>query len=271
MVKFSEIDYQKDVLDIEIDVISLCNYKCKYCCNKQKSKSFLSKKELDIFINCIIKYNHKVRVTILGGEPLLYPYLSYMVDRLTELNNVLKIEIYTNGSKIINLKSKKLHIIFSYHIDEFKKDQNKFIFKNLLKYKDQCELAPLIFKYQSENYKEIFDFCSENNIPIMYEYLRSKNKTFIDSNFQNRRLAYVYNDQPITLEYLFNNNLNSFYHWWCVQSILVIDINGNAFDCSGIIGNIFDSNFRFKIKEIQCNKKKCGTDCFLGTLKYKND
>ena len=33
----------------------------------------------------------------------------------------------------------------------FKKDKDKFIFKNLLNYKDQCELAPLIFNYKREN------------------------------------------------------------------------------------------------------------------------
>ncbi len=271
MIKFSEINYNEGVLDLEIDIISLCNYRCSYCCNKQSIKTFLSKKELDVFINLVSRYSKNVTVSILGGEPLLYPYLKYMVDRLSNLKNVLKIDIYTNGSKIIKLKSKKLHIIFSYHPDEFKKDRDKFIFKNLLNYKNQCELAPLIFKYKQENYSGIFKFCESNNIPIMYEYIRGKNKTYIDNNFKFRRLSYVYNDQQITLEYLFNNNLNSFYHWKCVQSILVIDINGNVFDCSGIIGNIFDCNFGFEIKEILCNKKKCYTDCFLGTLKYKND
>ena len=271
MNKFSEINYQKDVLDIEIDVISICNYKCKYCCNNRRNKIFLSKEELDIFINHIIKYNKKTTVTILGGEPLLYPYLSYMVEKLTNLDNVLRIEIYTNGSKIIKLKSKKLHIIFSYHVDEFKKDKDKFIFKNLLNYKDQCELAPLIFNYKPENYDEIFDFCNHNNIPIMYEYLRSKNKTFIDKKFYGRRLCYEYNGQKVSLEYIFNNKINNFYHWQCTQSILIIDVKGNVSDCSGKIGNIFDRNFRFKINEIQCNKLGCNTDCFLGTLKCKND
>ena len=102
---------EPNVLYVEIYPLYICNYKCFFCYikndYKNKKHPMMTRKNINDVLDSIEKSRYKVNLIVLGGEPLLYPYLSYMVEKLTNLDNVLKIEIYTNGSKIIKLKSKK--------------------------------------------------------------------------------------------------------------------------------------------------------------------
>ncbi len=81
---------------LQIFITNNCNIKCQGCFarNAMKDDSNISIKEYKKVITTFLKKGGK-QINILGGEPLLYPYLNELLD----INRKYKIKttIYTNG------------------------------------------------------------------------------------------------------------------------------------------------------------------------------
>ena len=136
------VGYQP-LIPISICVTDICQLKCEYCFQTSHTLSFLSKEKLDIILNQLRHIVHDIQITLMGGEPSLYPYLNYMLDELNKIKAVKEILFFTNGLKTLSKThfNKKLHITFSYHVTQNNKGA---IIKNL-------------------------DFLKTNNIPIKYD------------------------------------------------------------------------------------------------------
>lgn len=64
-----------DCDSITLDITNDCNFKCKYCFEKSKSKKYMTNKiavdAMTLAYNDLSKYNRKFQVNFFGGEPLL--------------------------------------------------------------------------------------------------------------------------------------------------------------------------------------------------------
>ena len=85
---------------INYHITSVCNYHCQYCFvgfqerTPAKETAFKIIEEIHkFFIKSGIKGG---RINIAGGEPLLYPYLTDVINQANSLG--LKVSIITNGS-----------------------------------------------------------------------------------------------------------------------------------------------------------------------------
>jgi hypothetical protein len=85
---------------INYHITSLCNYHCKYCFVGFDEKSPTKETAFSI-IEAIHKFFvengiNDGRINFAGGEPLLYPHLTDVIEYANSLN--LKVSIITNGS-----------------------------------------------------------------------------------------------------------------------------------------------------------------------------
>lgn len=91
------IEYQPTQASLYIT--SQCNFNCEYCYIKNQyndNQAFLNNDEWELVISQL--YDSGIRkLSFLGGEPFLYPYLSELLQYADNLN-FIGIEISTNGS-----------------------------------------------------------------------------------------------------------------------------------------------------------------------------
>lgn len=212
MREFYGLNYNKNLLNLDIYITEKCNFKCSYC---YKGKS----KNIDISYNNIIKCidfikncKYDVVPCILGGEPLLNPNtLNILINLLEKLNNVKSITITTNGSipihKIKN--TNKIKFIFSYHYEYFGKIKETFIsniehcIKNNIPY-----LISIQYKNDiDENIKNLLKYNIYIN-PISDEKIQSKNFDHLMSKYNSN--GKIFNERQII-----NLKLNTFLNYKC--------------------------------------------------------
>lgn len=108
------------------DITNYCNLNCKHCGAKNSaSAAFLSKKKAFNLIDALNSYIDGV--DLLGGEPLLYPHIFDVLERLTAKN--ISINIITNGQfevpiaeKVLTYPIKSVFVSF-----EGLKEENDFV------------------------------------------------------------------------------------------------------------------------------------------------
>ncbi|MCK5617294.1 radical SAM protein [Candidatus Pacearchaeota archaeon] len=95
------------LLSMEIEFSSRCNFVCPYCYSQ---KHLMCDQEMtQDEIKDVLAQAHNLgarKIIILGGEPLLYPYIFNMIDFIRGLN--MGIEMFTNGSQLTDDVAKKL-------------------------------------------------------------------------------------------------------------------------------------------------------------------
>lgn len=108
------------------DVTNYCNLNCKHCGAKNSaSATYLSKSKAFNLIDVLDSYIDEV--DLLGGEPLLYPYIFDVLERLTAKN--ISINLITNGQfegpiaeKVLTYPIKSIFVSF-----EGLKEENDFV------------------------------------------------------------------------------------------------------------------------------------------------
>lgn len=101
-----ESDFATDTFRCNINVSDICNFSCSYCINsasKNKGKRILDKDILSGFIEDVAARNcERYYFSIAGGEPLIYPHIVYLVEKISETiePNRVNIGFATNGSKL---------------------------------------------------------------------------------------------------------------------------------------------------------------------------
>lgn len=99
----------------ELVVTTHCTLRCKHCAHfgahyyfAKNGRSALKNIEFDTIQRSLTKILEAVdevrEISIVGGEPLLYPQLDKVIGLLEKSNKVLRIEIATNGTIIPNDK-----------------------------------------------------------------------------------------------------------------------------------------------------------------------
>lgn len=87
------------LLSMEIEFSRRCNYRCPYCyaAGNYDYSNELTKDEIRSTLAQAAELGAR-KIVILGGEPLLYPYLQEMIRFIRSLD--MGVEIFTNGSLV---------------------------------------------------------------------------------------------------------------------------------------------------------------------------
>lgn len=237
------------------DIWLYCNYDCKFCNAKTKNLPAKIHNVDEIFKaweNIYKKYG-KCKICITGGEPLLYPDINRIIERISSIHYV---HITTNLSPDIDFLSNKninkKNIFFNATFHPCYIDIKNFIDKvlKLKKYGYEITVCYMNYVFQLAeflNYKKIFNKYGFN-MSLVSSFNSNKNYKilagFIDNNSIN-----LYNDKIGG----FNNNkvCNAGVNYACVNE------NGDAYSCSVMkvkLGNIFSNDFNFLNKSVECNK-----------------
>ena len=143
---------------IYIEIINICNLKCKFCPDTNRKKEFMSVEKFEQVIKKI--HNHTKLICLhVKGEPLLYPDLEKLLEILERYD--LKANITTNGTLInqnINILKKSeavRQINFSIHSLTQNKGLEKEYLNNIFKSVEQ--LNNTIISYRLWNITELQD------------------------------------------------------------------------------------------------------------------
>lgn len=218
-----EVNFDKAILIILIDLTNKCNFNCEYCCSFIKNNDTLDNKwmiNLIFFIKKISKLKKfdEIKINFLWWEPLLYDNLFFLISKLNniEIKNI-KFKIISNWSLIFsranqikNLTDKfwndiKLSFLISFHFDEYLK-------KNKIK-----EFINWIVFLKKSNIEFEIKFLLPNSISLE-KFLKIKEKIIKESNIENKN---------IILELIFENH----------------QINSNSQKYSNEMLNYFEKNY----------------------------
>lgn len=261
---------------INWNLLSLCNYKCPYCNAKdwRKVGSIVTKNQIQKVFEAISLSDLDFELSFLGGEPLLYPYLYYIIENTPR--NVKSFEIVSNGSKEIKKLYNNLDYTFSFHPLQSDGEQLlkniEFISKHQL---DAIDLKIMLIP-NDKIIKKCIDFYNrvkEYNIVIYftftYGYDWSNYK--VPDIIKNEEEYFIENNKALTTYDINKHSLN-FKGMNCYMRYFQLETNGNIhIFCQGATDNIYKNKNYFKnIKyPMICNRNKCiESSCGLECLKY---
>lgn len=130
-------DFLEKIFRCNINVTDICNQNCVYCINadsRNKNRRILSREIFENFIDDIKeRIRERALFSIAGGEPLLYPHLKHLLEKISTTIKAQFIEFrfLTNGSLLRKTAdmiydssgSAKISFVVSIHMDfmNFKK------------------------------------------------------------------------------------------------------------------------------------------------------
>lgn len=130
--------YRQDKILLETGYLFItqrCSLKCKYCIAYMNS--YPVEDRIDYSLPRVLKdidalaesCSYIKRVVVYGGEPLLHPHISDIVEHLLKKDNIGIIDIVSNGiykqpqSELIKLKSDRVRVEFSNYEEALTSDQ----------------------------------------------------------------------------------------------------------------------------------------------------
>lgn len=280
-------------LSIGWELTSTCNYSCWYCpdyLHNGKYKWPDLEKSLAFFDN-VCKQKELVYMTMVGGEPTLWPQLTEFLKRKPDN---LKVEIATNGSRTLNWWSKNCKyidmVVISYHPNTADPDhifnvckllcekKVKKVFVWILAVKEKAEQCDQLFKRFEESdlpidviTKALYNIygvnkehlIEQNNNDLLVNQILNSNKlfrgTFETINVKPTRAYWDGKEFDYRLASI--NKQNDFKGWICTAGInrLFIHRDGTikrgSCGVGGIVGNINDG-FLPSLDPIVCDSVK---------------
>jgi len=241
-------------------LITICNLKCSYC-YARKTKPWgeiLKKSDLDIIIKYLQKIKFKFKICLLGGEPTLYPNLECLIDKLDKIQNCITIEIFTNGLKYIDFKSKKIDLNMSWHAETKGFNKETFL-KNYKKYNEKFPTTVCSIIDLKENIKYFKQ--------IHYQNIIDKNISITHIKGEKEKDLFYFNGKIVTESYISKNNI-SFKGWNCDMYNFLIEKDYILDECNH---KKYTFNEDLQITR-KCTKENCFKygDFLLYNKKYKN-
>jgi radical SAM protein with 4Fe4S-binding SPASM domain len=65
--------------------------------HRNSEKNILKKEDLDVFLDFAEKEKQPIRLNVIGGEPLIYPHLDYLLERLSQSRGISHMVFFTGG------------------------------------------------------------------------------------------------------------------------------------------------------------------------------
>lgn len=90
------------IYHMDMVVTTKCSLKCRDCSNLMQYYGSPYNISLDKNINSLEKLSQAIdeigTLTILGGEPLLYPYLAQVLEKAISIKKIQKVRLISNGT-----------------------------------------------------------------------------------------------------------------------------------------------------------------------------
>lgn len=186
---------------IYIEITNICNLKCKFCPDTNRSKEYMSVENFEKIIKKIHTYTNLVCLHV-KGEPLLHNDLEKILKILEKYK--IKANITTNGTLIKNKLDilKKSKAVRQINISLHSITQNDILYREYLKdiFESIEELKDVIISYRlwnlqtikendinNEIIKEIENYYKVQNLKeslSQNEFIKIKNNMFINQDIE---------------------------------------------------------------------------------------
>lgn len=269
------------------DIISHCNFNCKYCfknLEEKENKKFLNLAKINKAINFFNKSKFRFLIHMTGGEPFLHPKFVEICKSLTKKHYI---SISTNlSTHLINdfikeINPKRVEAInCSLHISEREKLNlkedfiRKFndlkesgfnVFANQVMYPEDLKRFDKVFKYFKHRRIIIFPkvfrgIYKKKEYPEAYtkneeEKLLILRRESSKQKIKNKNLVFQYYNEPINGKLSFKDSLCS-----AGRKFIIINNDGiirRCLDENNYMGNIFKGEFKPLKEDKICTAKIC--------------
>ncbi|MFX0093762.1 MAG: radical SAM protein, partial [Candidatus Hodarchaeota archaeon] len=87
-------------------ITHVCDKNCRLCHQRIQTSEYkhLRKEEFEYIISCIKNPEEITSILLTGGEPLLHPHFSWLINRILEDFPNARIEVITNGKSLAKLR-----------------------------------------------------------------------------------------------------------------------------------------------------------------------
>jgi organic radical activating enzyme len=220
------------------EISNKCNYSCWYCPSRLHSGTSGwpdFQKSLDFF-NFLSQKNEYVYITMMGGEPTLWPKLTEFLQKLPK--NVFA-EVTTNGSRTMAWWEKTKpyldKVVFSFHANSAKEEHVFSVAKMLkisgiethvlLLFDPACEdrLYEFAKKLKKEEIEYQFKAIFPNFGPKMIDYTEKQKETIIKDRFFLKsgekikpKKIIINNSTTVTASEIVIENAHKFYGFSCM-------------------------------------------------------
>ena len=286
MNTFHVINYDDNLLTIDLDILTICNYHCWYCYARANKEKWNKIMPIELIRQVSKKFKllpFKIDLSILGGEPTLHPNLLEIIDIFSEVPNVRDLVVFTNGLspkifKIIECvrHPERLKINLSFHPSEVK-NLPKFyetvdklhktgcLWKITIMISKEFETEINEFMKLTSKYPDVF---FEQTFPVVDGEVDEMN-TSLETELLRPFVVDEITSNPLTYDEVIYQKLNRFKGWKCHLRYFHIDVDGEIHEnCFNDRRNILNDDLNTGIKI--CPFNKCVHDCMLETLKTKN-
>lgn len=262
---FENVKGSNNIVNFSLFLLTICNLKCSYCYARKNKKwgEMLSKSDLNKILSYLSKVDFDFKITLLGGEPTLYPYLKIVISELDRNKHCKVIEVFTNGMRYFNFNSNKIDLYMSYHKTSKNFNRDAFL-KSYYKYKENykitiCSVTEIgpdlkLFKDSEIHYQNI---VKDRNV--------SDN---IDTDLKDKDMFNL-NTKVVSLPYVIKNNI-SFKGWKCDMYNFLITKDYILDECNSRKYDFNEGIKGLKITRV-CDKESCflNGDFLLYNKKYK--
>lgn len=287
---FHVIDYDDNRANIDIDILTVCNYHCWYCYARERKdiwNRIMSLENIRYLAKKLSKFKKEIDIGILGGEPSLFPHLEEAIREFSKCKNIRDLVLFSNGNrpklletlkKLTVNRDPRLKVNLSFHPTEIK-DFSKFEFM-VEKIHDMgflWKVTVMITKGQEDKINKFMklkdkypDVFFEQTFPVVHDEIEE-----IGADLDQELIrSFVVNEDEsnlLTYDEVVQKGLNHFKGYRCALRYFHINVDGTTnINCFNNIGNVFDEDFDFnEYTERVCPLEDCVHDCMLETLKVK--
>lgn len=239
-----------------IELLNTCNARCSFCSagiNSITKEKYVDLKKLKIVLDELINNDIIDKISLTGGEPLLFPQLKELLELLDSYNKLNFYAITTNGKLLKDKlelleKSKVKYINISRH--HYLDEKNNYIFKSIMPSFE--EIGEIINSSNKEFRINITITDNINNILDIEQFINKCNILGV-KNILFRK-DYLSNDENllIGIEKLMNTP----------------DYLKQSNKCKCYVKNINGVNIEFRIVDVEKEKRLEKDNKFIRNLIY---
>lgn len=263
--------------EISLHPLTICNQKCEYCYARKYMSwnKMWSKKQLEYILNEIKKISISFNIEVVGGEPLLYPHLNYLLKELCQMNNCKEIDLATNASKDLSKVYCHHKICFnlSYHPSTIISEE--IFLKNVKYVSNLNHNISMMMEQKPESFEKIHQMVKKvkrYTSHIMYNIITDggddvEMDTFDETeDLEGLDFLLIENGKRThcSLKDVYEKHLNRLKGWKCRLEQASIYIDGTIYRGCISGGNIFETpGLLGQVPEIICQEEECPSCCWL--------